>query len=110
MGPGWPGTEGCISICWSWGLPGIESPIPPGGPVTVLEFKGGTRETTEALDGGKELIGVVEVVSRGEEVARSLERETPSIVAVAAVVGTMLTDSPSGSETEAPPSAAEAMF
>lgn len=108
MGPGWPGTEGCISICWSWGLPGKESPIPPGGAVSVLEFKGGTRETTEALEGGKELIGVVEVVSRGEEVARSLGRETPSIVVVVAVVGTMVTDSPSGSVT--PPGAAEAMF
>ena len=33
----------------------------------VLELRGGTRETTEVLEGGKELMGAVEVVSRGEE-------------------------------------------
>lgn len=109
MGPGGPCEEGCISICWSCGLPGKGSPKPPGGAVSVLEFKGGTRETTEALGGGKELIGVVEVVRRGEEVARSLERETPSIVVVGAVVG-MVTDSAPGSVTAATPGAAEVRF
>lgn len=78
--------------------------------MSVLELRGGTRETTEALEGGKELMGVVEVVSRGEEVARSLGSETSSIVVVVDVVGTMVTDSPPGSVTVAPPGAAEAMF
>lgn len=111
MGPGWPCEEGCISICCSWGLPGKESPKPPGGAVSVLEFKGGTRETTEALEGGKELIAVVEVVRSGEEVARSFGRVTPSIVVVAAaVVGAMVTDSLPGSVTVATPGPAEDRF
>lgn len=81
-----------------------------GGAVSVLEFKGGTRETTEVPEGGKELTGVVEVVSRGEEVARSLGSETPSIVVVVAVVGTTVTDSPPGSVTVVLPGAAEFTF
>lgn len=79
--------------------------------MSVLEFKGGTRETTEAPEGGKLLMGVVAVVSSGEEVARSLGSETPSTVdVVAAVVGTMVTDSPTGSVTVVPPGATEAML
>lgn len=62
--------------------------------MSVLEFRGGTRETTEVLEGGKELIEAVEVVMRGEEVLMSLESEIPSIVVVAAVVGTIVTESP----------------
>ncbi len=75
--------------------------------MSELEFKGGTRETTDVPEGGKELIGVVEVVSRAEEVARSLGSETPSIVVVVAVVGTMVIDSPPGSVTVELPGAAE---
>lgn len=74
-----------------------------------LEFKGGTRETTEVLDGGKELMRVVEVVMSGEEVVRSLEIEMPSIVVVVAVVGTMVAGSAPGNVTVVP-GAAEAMF
>lgn len=102
MEPGWPGVEGCISICWSWGLPGNDSPKLPGEAVSVLEFKGGTRETTEVLEGGKELMGVVEEVIREEEVVRSLESEIPSIVVAAAVVGTMVTDSAPGNAAVVP--------
>lgn len=76
----------------------------------MLEFKGGTKETTEAPEEGKELMGVVEVLSSGEEVARSLGSATPSIVAAVAVVGTMVTDSPPGSAAVVPPCAVEAMF
>lgn len=65
----------------------------------MLEFKGGTRETTEVLEGGNELIGVVEVVMREEEVLRLLESEIPSIVVVGVVVGTMVTDSAPGNVT-----------
>lgn len=108
MEPDWPGVEGCISICWSWGLPGKGSPK-TGGVVSVLEFKDGTRETTEVLEGGKELMGVVEVVISEEEVLRSLESEIPSIVVVAAVVGTMVTVSDPCSATVVP-GAAGAIF
>lgn len=78
--------------------------------MSVLEFKGGTRETTEVLEGGKELMGVVEVVRRGEEVVRLFESETLSIVVGAVVVGTIVTHSPPGSVTVVPPGTEETMF
>lgn len=79
----------------------------------MLELRGGTMETMEVLEGGKELMGVVvEVVRRGEEVGSSLASETPSIVVtVDVVVGTMATpESPPGTVMLAPAGAVEAMF
>lgn len=58
---------------------------------------GGTRDTTETLEGGKELTGVELDVRCGEDVAKSLERDSPSIVAGVEVVGPMETVSAPGS-------------
>ncbi|TNN73645.1 hypothetical protein EYF80_016240 [Liparis tanakae] len=108
MAPGWPAAEGCISICWSCGRPGSESPRPPppppGGAASALELRGGTRETTEELGGGKELICVVEVARRGEETARSLGSDALSTVVAVAAAGTMAAVSPPAA---APPGGAE---